>query len=172
MGKEKKNPITVLGPNLFKKHGIVDFNGLFSFIPHWLRTQGYGALEKGRSEKITSTGKAIESNWIAEKEVSDYVKYRVKINLFVRDLTDVAVERHGKTVKLQKGRVEIDFKSEMEKNIMINGRQRFNPDKDFHNFLKTIYEKYIIKPQLQALEDKLLAESQDFIKTMQSHLYP
>lgn len=172
MGKEKKPIVGINGPHLFKKHGIVDFNGLIAAIPQWFRTQGYDFLEKGRSEKSTSTGKYIESNWVGFKEVSSYVKYTLKVNLWVRDLTDVAVEKHGKTLKLQRGRVELDIKSEMEKNYKKDGRQTFNTDKKSQEILRVFYERYIFKSQLTTFEDKLLFEYQDFIKELQKHLYP
>lgn len=172
MGKEKKPIVGIYGPHLFKKHGIVDFNGLISAIPQWYRTQGYDFLEKGRSEKSTSTGKYIESNWVGVKEVSSYVKYYIKINIWVRDLTDVAVEKNGKTLKLQRGRIELDIKSEMEKNYEKDGRRTFNTKKKFHDILRVFYEKYIMKSQLSAFEDKILFEYQDFIKELQKHLYP
>ena len=172
MGKEKRLVIGVLGPTVLKKHGIVDFNGLISAIPSWLRSQGYDCIEKGRSEKSTSTGKYIESNWIAVKEVTGYVKYIVKINIFVRDLTDVAVEKKGKTVKLQRGRVELDFKSEFEKNYARDGRRWFNTEKRFQELLRIFYERYAVKQQIKTLDDKLLFESNDFIKYVQQFLFP
>ena len=171
MGKEKKLTMGVLGPVVFKKNGVADFNGLLAAIPKWLRTQGYDCLEKGRSEKSTSTGKTIESNWIAMKEVTAYVRYIIKINLFVRDLTDVAVEKHGKTVKMQRGRIELDFKSEYEKNYPRDGKKVFNTDKKYQEILRVFYERYVVKQQLTALDDKLLFESNDFVKHIQQFLY-
>lgn len=172
MGKEKKNVLNVLGTNIFKKHGVLDFNGLFTGIPQWLRLHSYDFFEKGRSEKVTSTGKYIESNWVAEREVTPYVKYKMKINILVRDLTDVAVEKHGKTIKMQRGRVEVDFKTEMEKNYMKDGRRRFNPEKEFQEILRVFYERYVAKQELSKQEDKLLLESQDFVKHIHQFLYP
>lgn len=172
MGKEKKLVVGNYGPHLFKKHGIVDFNGLMAAIPQWLRTQGYDFMEKGRSEKSTSTGKYMESNWAAEREATSYVKYKFKINIWARDMTDVAVEKHGKTLKLQRGRIELDVKSEMEKNYPKDGRKTFNTDKKFQEILRIFYEKYVFKQQLSTLEDKLLFEHQDFVKFLQQYLYP
>lgn len=171
MGKEKR-PIIISFGTVMKRHGIVDFKGLISSIQGWLRTQGYDFIEKGRSEKSTSTGKYMESNWMAEKEVSGYVKYRIKINLFVRDMTDVAIEKSGKTLKMQRGRIELDIKSEMEKNYEKDGRRWFNPKKKFHELLRIFYERYIAKQHLSSLDDKLLFESQDFAKYLQKSLYP
>ena len=108
----------------------------------------------------------------AAKEVTGYVKYIIKVNVFVRDLTDVAVEKKGKTVKLQRGRVELDFKSEFEKNYARDGRKLFNTDKRFQELLRIFYEKYVIKQQIKTLDDKLLMESMTFTKHVQQFLFP
>src|SRR3989338_5705430 len=98
MGKEKKNPVKLISNYVLFKNGIFDFDGLFASIPEWFEKYGYVAFEKKHSEKSTSTGKYMESIWKASREVTDYVVFRITIEIWLRDLVEIAVEEEGKTV--------------------------------------------------------------------------
>ncbi|MFH0798294.1 MAG: hypothetical protein V1906_02685 [Candidatus Woesearchaeota archaeon] len=172
MGKEKKNPIGVIGGQRIRHKGLFDFNGLMKGIPDWLTQHGYDIFQKGHSQKQTGSGGYLEANWEAFKETTEYVMFKVKVDIWLRDLNDVAVERNGKTVKMNKGNIEITFNSEMVKDYNKIFATKDGEIKPFHKFIKEVYEKHVVKARLSALEDKLLIETQalmDHIRTFLRH---
>lgn len=172
MGKEKKTELKVVEHYLLKKHGLFNFDKGFSSIQSWLNSHDYDFIEKGRGEKVGSTGRGLESEWGASRKVTDYVEYNITIRVWLRDMTDIAVEKDGKTVKVNRGRLEIIFDSKMVKNYTDKyGKSKFNTRKgSFSNFLREIYEKYIASGMLGDYEDKLADETNDLIATVKSSL--
>jgi len=169
MGNEKTNPIKVVENFVVKKSGILDFDGMFKAIPEWMDFYKYSPMEKSHTEKKGPTGIYIESSWKGSRKITEYVKFIITVNIFLRDLTDVAVQDDkGNQVKRQKGRVELVFNAKMQKNYKKNISEEKN---SFGNFLKSIYEKYIIKDKLEKYEDKLYDETTDFIETLKSYFY-
>ncbi len=169
MGKEKKNPITVMGNHVVKKSGILDFDGLFKAIPQWMNQYNFKPMEKSHTEKETSTGIYIESSWKGSRKVTEYVKYEVSVDILLRDLTDVMVQDdEGKQVKRQKGRIELVFNAKMKKNY----DKKLSEEKgSFSNFIKTFYEKYVARNTLDKYEDKLKEQMEDFIETLKAYFY-
>jgi hypothetical protein len=172
MGKEKKNPISVVEQYLVKKHGLFQFEPAFKAISSWFKAHSYEFIEKGHSEKVGSTGRTVESNWVAERKITDYVKFNVKVDVWLRDMTDVAMEKDGKKIKMNRGRIEFIFNADMEKNYADKyGESKFDEHKGtFSNFLKEIYEKYIIKSKLSGFEDKLYNEVVDLADSINAGL--
>ncbi len=158
MGKEKTQVIPVVSNHVLRKHGIFDFGTAYGAVQAWLNQQGYDFFEKKRAEKDTATGRYMELIWLAEKYVSDYVKYDMKIEVWMRDAKPV---EGGK----MQGRIEFIFTSKMHKNVDIRGVKKFsNEDKGtFMHFIKEVYEKYIARLTLEKLEKKLFNETMDFV---------
>ena len=171
MGKEKKNPIVVLQGNIIKHKGFLDFNGLIKGIPRWLTQHGYDVVQKGHSQKQTGSGGYLEANWEATREATDYVMFKIKVDIWLRDLNDVAVERNGKTVKMNRGNIEITFNSEMSKDYNKIFSNKEGEVTEFNKFIREIYEKHIIKSKLSAMEDKLLLETQTLMEYVRTFLH-
>lgn len=124
---------------------------------------GYGFAEVKHSEKDTSTGKEIESEWTGSRKVTSYVKYVIGINIVLKDYKEVTVEQDGKKVKTGLGRLEITFKADMEKNY----EKVFSEKKsNFSNLLKELYEKYVAKKRLKDYEDRLENEVRSFYEAV------
>ncbi len=171
MGKEKKIKISIVENYMLKKHGVFNFDKAFSAILPWLNKHKYDSIEKARMEKSGSTGKGLESEWVSERKVTDYVKFHLTVKIWLRDMTEVAMEKDGKKIKAHKGRVEFIFDSVMEKNYKGRfGDQKFDSEKEFSMFLKEIYDKYVAKSKLSSFEDKLYEETFDLINLIKKNL--
>lgn len=169
MGSEKSNPIIVVGDLVVKKSGILDFDGLFKAIKEWMERYNYEPMEKSHTEKKGSTGIYIESSWKGSRKVTEYVKFIITVDIFLRDLTDVAVQdEEGNQVKRQKGRLELVFNAKMQKNYKKNLSEE---KKSFGHFMKMLYEKYIIRDKLDKYEDKLYDEVTDLVETLKEYFY-
>lgn len=167
MGKETKNPLTVIGNATIKKSGIMDFTGVQKAISEWFSRYAYEAINKSHTEKKTPTGTYMESSWKAKRKVTYYVYYEITVDIWLRDMTDVAVEEHGGKIKRQKGRLEIVINSKMQKDWL----KKFSDTKgEFKYFLKLIFERFIIRKTLEKLEDQLFYETNDLMAEIRSKL--
>lgn len=91
--------------------GIMDFDGLFRFIYGWLKGKGYLVQEKKYSEKAE-----LEIKWDAEKDVTDYYRYRIVIEFLGWDLGKIEMIDEKTKLKriLDTGRIEIKIKGAVE----------------------------------------------------------
>jgi hypothetical protein len=161
MGKEKDNPIKIFINYRIVHKGPIDINNLFREIPKWFNGFQYDFWETGLTQKDTGIGKEYMSDWKAEREINDYVKFKIVMKLFLKDITEVTINGEKTFVAL----TEIYFNSEMEKNY----RKNFGPDK-FQEIIRQIYERYIRYQDLLDYEDKLAAECVDLVNLMKSNL--
>lgn len=168
MGRERKNPISVIKGFVIKKSGIMDYDGMHALIPQFASEYNYDVIEKKHTEKNGSTGAYIESNWYLERKVTYYVKFIIEIEFIVKDLNNVIVEEEdGNKKKKNQCRIEIVFNSKMQKNYLKNFSEKKGV---FSDFLRVIYEKYLAKSRLKDYEDKLEAESLDLINDLKEKL--
>jgi len=161
MGKEKMNPIKVFINYRITHKGPVEINKLFREIPKWFNSFGYDFWENGLTQKDTGIGKEYMSDWKAERDINDYIKFKIVMKLFLKDITEVKVK--GEKVFI--AQTEIYFNSEMEKNY----RGNFNKTK-FQEILRQVYERYVRYQDLLEYEDKLAAECVDLVNLMKSSL--
>lgn len=158
MGKEKQSKIGVMEGQIIKHKGLFDFDGFLKGIEEWFSLHKYDFFQKAHSQKKTSGGGYLEATWVGSREVTEYVKYTISIDIWLRDLNTVAIEENGETKKINKGNLEVTFNSAMEKDY----QDYFSSKGKFGKFIKEVYEKYIAKSKLQNFEDKLFFETKDF----------
>lgn len=159
MGKEKDLKIHVMS-HVLRKHGIYNFGAAHNAVKTWLRKHKYDFYEKKHYEKEPKS-KYMELIWVAERYVNDYVKFNIKVEIWMRNAKPV---EGGK----MQGRVEFIFNSDMEKNVDIKGVKKFSTAEkgNFMDFIREFYEKYIIKSRLEDLETKLFEETKDLIENI------
>ena len=96
--------------------GLGDLDETYKFARDWFWKEEYNLVEDSYSEKIKSTGKEIEIEWTAAKELTDYFKATLKIKWRILAMTDVEVEKDGKKKKMNKfGEFGMEFKGILEK---------------------------------------------------------
>lgn len=136
-----------------KKDGIVDFSELYRSTKKFLEDYGFlkseHTLEKKYIERKKPDGvKQLEIAWYAEKKISGFFKYVIKIWFLVIGMTDVELQQGNIKRKLQKGSFEIRMDAYIE------------TDKSWDKIsgLKKIYLNLIIPKRLEEykidLEDK------------------
>jgi hypothetical protein len=171
MGKEKQRKIGVIASQIIKHKGIFNFNAILDAIPDWLSQHNYDYVQKGHAQKAKPSGGYFEGNWIAEKEVTEYVKFNISVDIWLRDLKDIAIEKNGKTEKSNKGNIEITFNSGMEKDYKKTFTNKKYQETEFLKLIREFYEKYVIKSKLSSYEEKIEAETQDFIEYIKTFLH-
>jgi ribonucleotide reductase alpha subunit len=80
-------------------------------------------------------------------------------------MTNVEVEIDGVKQKINKGQFEIVVKSILEKDY--EDRWATRP---FFKFLRTFYDKYLIKERTERYEAKLILEADEFLNQCKSFL--
>lgn len=132
-------------------NGIFDFAALYAFMHSWLRDEeGYGVTEEKYSEKVSGNSRDIDFKWVAVKGISDYFKMEHQIEVEVRGLTDVEVEIDGVKRKTNKGKISMEMKSYIVKDVA--SKWDITP---WYRFLRDFYNKYIIPAKIENLEEKI-----------------
>ena len=148
-----------------KQRGIFEFKELYSFLYDWLREEGYDVFEKKYVEKVKGDSKQVEIKWEAQRKISDYFRFIIKVDWRILGLKVVEVQKEGKKVKMDSGYLELKFAAILEKDY--EARWEEHP---FWKFLRGIYDRYIIRARVEQYEDTLLEELDDFIAQAKSFL--
>jgi len=127
--------------------GVFDAKGVVATMKDWAFDAGYFIIEKKHGESVTQEGKWVDMDMEAIKKLTDYAKSIVKIRLQFQDVKDIVVERDGKKVKVQEGKVELTLSGVLETDY--EGRWESKP---LFYVMRTIFEKYVLTPFVHGYE--------------------
>lgn len=161
MGIEKLKEIKVVNRAQIKHHSYVDIMGLLKSIPTWFNQMGYFFYEKGLAEKDIGTGDQIETEWIAVKEVTEYVKYEFELIVIAKDIRKVVLE-NGEEIYW--GRTLIIITATIKKDY----QNKYNGP--WGEFIRQFYERYIVGDELKRFMGKLVGEAGDLTNVLKSSL--
>lgn len=161
MKKERETKITAVPLLRIKKTGIFDLQKVYESIHSWFLANQYLYMEKEQTEKVLPDGKEIVLVWFGFRKVDDYTKFWIYVTVLLWRGVDVVVEEDGKKVRKVKGDLEINFKSVLEKNYL----NKFKSE-----FLRILYEKYLIKNRLERQENKLREETYELNNAVKDRL--
>ena len=161
MGIEKIQEIKVVNRAQIKHHSYVDIMGLLKSIPTWFNQMGYYFYEKGLAEKDLGSGDQIETEWIASKEVTEYVKYEFELSIIAKDLRKITLE-NGEEVYW--ARILIIMTATIKKDYQNKYKGPWG------KFMREFYERYLVKDELKKFMGKLVVESIDLTNVLKSSL--
>ena len=142
---EYKSQKEKIVPKLKISHkGLFDFSDLYEGMKRWLIHSGYGNEKKNFQEnryleRKKGDAKQIESKWTARKEVTGYFANVLDITFQSVGVTDVEIEKDGKKVKMQKGKIDVS----------ITGTLLKNKNKNWNPIMCSIYENFVIRDRLE-----------------------
>ncbi len=142
---EYKSKTEKIVPKLKISHkGLFDFDDVYKELKRWLMHSGYGdesknLHEKAYLERIKGDSKQVDSKWTARKEVTGYFANVIEISFQALGVTDVEVEKDGRKVKFQKGKIDIS----------ITGILLKNKNKNWSPLMCSIYENFVIRDRLE-----------------------
>lgn len=140
-----------------KHRGFFDFQDIVKTIQTFLKQRMYLAYDwPAYKYKIPSPGGA-EYEIIVEgsKKVTEYVKFKLEIFLRVFDMREVEIVRDGEKIKTNEGKVHIEIFADKA----LDWQKRFEGKGKWGKFLewlKDVYEKYIIRYKISDYYDDLL----------------
>ncbi len=148
-----------------KQTGIFDYKELYRFNWNWLVDNQYDITEKVYGEKIGPAGKEVDIEWDATRKISDYFKFQIKATWKILGMTNVEVEKNGAKIKMQKAQVEIKVDG-----ILVKDYESKWEDNPLYKWLRTAYDKYLVRGRIESYEAKLIGEVDEFIAQIKSFL--
>jgi len=145
--------------------GLFDFAAFYKYMHDWFRDEQYGVVEEKYSEKISGNARDISIEWKAMKNISDYFRIEHGIKIDVSGLTEVEVEIDGKKKKMNKGKISLEIKG-----ILVKDYENKWDAQPFWRFLRDVYNKYVIRARIDALEGKVVADVKAWKDTMKAFL--
>ncbi len=143
-----------------------DFKELYRVSFEYLMDQGWDMNEKAYKESLQAGGaKEIEVEWEATRKVSDYFKYYMKIRFHPMGMTSVEVEIDGVKQKMNKGLLDVEIEIALIKDYEDRWANR-----PLFKFLRTLYDRYIIKDRIEKYEEKLIIEMDEFVNQTKAYL--
>ncbi len=138
--------------------GLLNYKEVYNYAYEWLTEEKYNVTEEKYQEKISGNAREVEIKWEAWRKVTDYFKYQINIGWRINGMTDVEVEIDGKKKKMQKA-VYVEVKT---KGTLIKDWQSTWESTPIYQFLREVYNKYIIRTRTDQMEDKIIADIKDF----------
>jgi hypothetical protein len=133
------------GPIYVRYTGLFDFDALYAAIIDWCKSHGYKWDEETYKHKVPSPrGAESEWAWYAEKDVTDYIKYKISMKVHTWDGTEVEVIKDKKKKKLTNARFQII----MNGTIITDWQKRWEKNR-FTRFLGRLYEEHIIRKKIE-----------------------
>jgi hypothetical protein len=118
--------------------GLFDYADLMKNVTDYFKNQGFGWFESQHNEIVKEYGKDIFIQADNRRELSDYAKSRIVVYITVRGLTDVEIEKDGRKVIVNKGKITF----ELEAYILTDYMGRFE-QKAWMYFYRAMMEKFI-----------------------------
>ena len=146
--------------------GIFDFKETYRILFEWLLDKGYDFNEKSYKEVVgAGNARELEIEWVAVRKVSDYFRFMLKARWHIIGMTTVEVEIDGVKQKMNKGQFELEVQCSLEKDYEDRWANR-----PIWKFLRTFYDKYLIKEKTDQFEGRLIGEMDEFVGQCKSFL--
>lgn len=162
MGLEKIKKIAIVDKAQIKHHSYVDIMGLLRSIPSWFNQMGYYFYEKGLTEKDIGSGDQIETEWIATKGVTEYVKFTIELSIAAKDVRKIVLETGEETYW---GRILIIISAIFEKDYQGKYGNSWKEE-----LMRQLYERYFAEGELKGFMGKLAGEAGDLTSLLKSYL--
>jgi len=149
-----------------KYGGIFLFSDFYRFCYEWLTDEtDLKITENKYSEKLEGDSKKIDVEWTGKKKVTDYFQFEIKVSFRITNLINVEINQGNAKIKTNKGQVEVKVKGILVKDY--EGKFETNA---FKKFLRSIYEKWIIKSRIDQMEDKIIGDCDEFLSQAKAYL--
>mgnify|MGYP001558693426 CR=1 FL=1 len=149
-----------------KSTGMFSFKDFYKFCYDWLKSEvGLNISEDKYVEKLVGDAKEIEIEWTGTRKITDYFKFEIKTKFRINQLKNVEITQNGKKIKTNEGAVEVSVKGTLIRDY----EGKFERDA-IRKFLRSIYEKWVIHSRIDQMEDKLIADCDEFLAQAKAYL--
>ncbi|MBI2134545.1 hypothetical protein HYU09_01010 [Candidatus Woesearchaeota archaeon] len=142
--------------------GPFDANALYRHILGFLKERGFDLWIHKEFEHDTKTGKHIE--WLVKpwKQISDNLRYFVKVRILIYNYNKVDAIVDKRKTKIGNGKVHIYFDGYAEMDQL--NRWEFIP---FFQFLRSIYLNFVFKAYTERFEQQLTHDMNHLYSTVE-----
>jgi hypothetical protein len=142
-----------------KYKGIFNFPEFYKFCYQYIieELQMDFLAEKEYQEKISGMAKEVKIKWEGERKLTDYFQFDLKIEFHIIAMTEVELNQGGTKIKTNKGDMKITIKG-----IFVKDYEGKYDVTAFKQFLRGVYEKFIIPSRIKEFEDKISGYCDDF----------
>ena len=146
-------------PIIYLKHrGLFNHAELVKGMQQWFVENNY----KFHAPKYKLKANEAEYELEAERDVTEYVRFKMSIHMWARDVVDVEVVKDGEKRKMQEGYIQMDITGELE----MDYDARFGGNKAMQ-WLQDFYHNYIIKQTIADVwEDDLFLKINQLTSTI------
>ncbi len=138
---------TVVDQEKIHYKGLFDITQLTRMIELWCKTKLYDKRIVRDEEHVHKDHKYIHLWWEPYKKITDYIKFEIRIWVYVNDVTQVEKDIDGIKTKLNKG----DFDITLDGFLITDYEHRWE-EKPLYFFFRTIFDKFIYKMQMAKYE--------------------
>lgn len=144
--------------------GVIPIDDLYKAIQKWAKIHGYKVIEKEHKTAADLEKKEHVFVWILEKKVTDYIKYKVDMDVKAKNLREVKVKDGKKNY--HQGDIMFSFAAYLDKDYEETYGK--NP---VVKFTREVFDKYVTESKMKTFEkeltkdrDKLIAEIRAFLE--------
>jgi hypothetical protein len=165
MGLETKTKNYVVGEDrswaTIKYTGVYNLQELLSAMTNWFGQRNYLRMDEEHTEKVGAAGNELKVIMAAARKVSWYVQFIIKTDIEVMRNVDVLVVKDENKEKQQHGEIDVRIKAYINKNYKSTFKDKSTSK--FQEFLRRVYERFIISGTLKKYRRKLATETESLI---------
>ena len=129
---------------VLKYKGVYDYEGFYKTIRSYFEQRKYIFREKRYKDKAQDFGHEVEMFLDADKEVDEFVKYVVELNVLIQEVSEFETEKERVKQKVTGGRLRIKIiKAEVEFDWQGKYSGKF-AKKALTFFVKKMFKKYYL----------------------------
>lgn len=144
-----------------KYSGLFNVLELYSMIDTYFKEKNYDKVEKRNEERIYPKGKEIELVLQPYRNVTDYYKYVIKLEILMKNVTEVEIEKDKKKIRMNHGDITIVYSAWIQTDF--ENRSEVNP---LYVFYRTLMDKYIFRNYF----DKHSGNLKNDVKMLQTNI--
>ena len=145
--------------------GLFNADELHTLISSFFYEKGYDWYEKVNQVIVTPSGKQIRMVLEPWKNITDYYKLIIAININIIDLKDAEVQLNNTAIKTNQGILRMTFDG-----FVISDRKNKWSEKPLFWFMSIIFEKYFFKEHYQKAEIWLKSDVEDLHQKIKTYL--
>jgi hypothetical protein len=137
--------------------GIFIVRELYTVIDQFLEKKSYLRKEKTSSEIVTKTGRKIIQKYEIGKQLSDYARSVIQVNMCLEDVKDLEIKKEGMKKNVNQGKVTLILDLYLEYDF----ENRWENKPGFF-FIRVLFDKYIFKPFTTNYEKMISKDYKEF----------
>ena len=145
--------------------GLFNVNELYMLIDQFFREKGFDKRELRNQEHVKAGSRYIDLVLQPWKKITDYANHIIRVEIVMRNVKDVEVEKDGHKLKFSKGRVAVRIDAYLETDYEHRWEQ-----KPIYFFIRTLFDKFVyssysqrFKAQLKETANQLNGEIKAFL---------